>query len=263
MSEENYNFTDQITTIVAQATIEGKAVGTAHLKEIFAPLESAVGNYKRSRFYDRMLLYSDLTNSYVSEKERKTFFDSLTGADKDMISSFIEKIYNADYDIHVHLYKFINERLMKNRELDYYDHTLFSNMEQFSSLDFEVFWYQANKIQKIFKDNERHPYTRERKVSGSKKSMDILSIKKFISSGLLEQSEIKATSNNTKNDSSYGVHTDINISLSVEPTGFIMNEYMMEIYKILDKYIHEETKKKFIEFRKYDSENIDEWIGEE
>ena len=175
-----------------------------------------------------------------------------------MISALIEKVYNANYDIHVHLYKIIYQRLQKYSTMNYYDHTLFTNMEQFTSLDFEVFWYQVNSSQSHINqfDNDPKIEWRVTKII----EQDLLSIKKFISLGLLQQSNIK-TSNSSNDNPVYGIISDIDISL--EPTGFVMNDYMMSIYKEVDKFIVQETKEKLIEARKPNTELLDDSWGDQ
>lgn len=256
MSEDMYEITDPLSSLVAQLSIEAKAVTTATIRNFTGPLEEFIGHYKKSRLEDRIFLFLGNGNDYISKEEIADFIKSLDGSHKDIIGAMIEKVFHANYDIYVCLYRFIYERYLNNGTLDYYDHTLFSNMEQFTSLDFEVFWYQVNNNQmeiSLFDKN----LTVEWKIN-KKVEMDILSIKKFISLGLLQQSDIK-TSATPDNNQVHGVISDIRMSMSLEPTGFIMNEYMMSIYKELDIFIDQDTKDRLIEERNYDND-LDEWV---
>ncbi len=76
-----------------------------------------------------------------------------------------------------------------------------------------------------------------------------------------QQSNIK-THTTPDNNLEHGMISNIEINISFEPKGFVMNEYMMLIYKELDAFIDLGRKEKLIEDRKYD-DGLDEWLKEE
>lgn len=244
-------FFDHISSIVAEVYIDSEAVASVILKSQLDKIINHVTKFKESRFENRMLLFLSDDYSYISKEEKQSFFESISAKDKDMISSLIEKIYNADYDIHVHIYKFLYQNLLKNKTLNYYEHSLFTNMQQFTSLDFEIYWYQINSNitgRLLFDANNQIEWEINKKVE-----TDILSIKKFISFGLLQQGEIKTDSGAQQ----YGMIADIRID--IEPVKFKISKYMFSIYEIIDKYIDDTTKNDLKMYRKSDTVPLDEY----
>ena len=227
MKKGSDDFLDNALLIASELYAVGEPVAKLTLKKYLGDIFGTVSKLKNERFLNRCMIYFDYDKKYISEAEREDFFKNITGKQKELMVSLIEKVYNADYDLHVCLYKFLAERLMKNKTFDFYDHTLYANMHQCTSLDFEALWYQVKSdisVQEIGID-KINPISNIGVHSIIE--TDYLSIKKFLSIGVLQEGDRNSIRQ------------------------FKINEYTKNIFYQLDKCIDNETKEQIIELRKF------------
>lgn len=162
-------------------------------------------------------LILDMANNDVSTDELLKFINSSSHADREFMSNLIIKNLHADNRITTFLLAKLSKNKIKNGSLNYYESSLFTNINTFTHEDFEIYYYAIQHMIQPEKINMA-PYL----LIPIEDEHYIFAIDKFCSFGILQ------TANTI--DGRYD-KKDNQIKIF-----FLKTPYSDTLYQILDKY---------------------------
>jgi len=101
--------------------------------------------------FDNLLL--NLANNDIQEKELLDFINSQFQSDREFLSNMLIKNFHADNRITIFILAKLWANKIKNGSLDYYESSLFTNINTFTREDFECFyelWKNKNTLENGF-----------------------------------------------------------------------------------------------------------------
>ncbi|AHJ14051.1 hypothetical protein [Sulfurospirillum multivorans] len=162
-------------------------------------------------------LILDMANNNIKTDELLNFINSSSHSDREFMSSLIIKNLHADNCITIFILAKLWENKIKNGSLNYYESSLFTNINTFTHEDFEIYYYAIQHMIQPEKTNMA-PYI----LVPLENEYYILAMNKFCSFGILQTAY-------TADGSYYKEENKIYIF-------FFKTPYSDTLYQILDEY---------------------------
>ena len=165
------------------------------------------------RFEQRLEEFS-IAQKKLSNEQKKEFYNDLKYNKQNInfLFDFVEKSRTTSFEIHVKILAMLSVNFIINKNLNYHEICLISNINSFNEIDFKVLYelFKKNPLpEKAFLDGVF--YTNDMK--------ELIAIKKFLNAGILSESKI----------TNLGHVKDKGL-----PVNFTTNEFSRDLYKILD-----------------------------
>lgn len=144
-------------------------------------MKKAFQGYLRNKFDD---LIFDLNNNGISIEEFISFIQDLQDEERDFLYLSIQKTFNAKDPIKIYFIGLLLSKKIRKLELNYFEECLFSNMDMFTINDFNIIYDVLTSYNQ--KQDLEGIYT----YSSHGEHYRLITIKKFISYGLLYEREV-------------------------------------------------------------------------
>ena len=133
--------------------------------------------------FDNLIL--DVISGDVSQEELNDFIKSASGEKREFISNLILKNIQSDNRLSTFLLAKLWIQKIKNEKLNYYEQSLFSNINYFSKYDYEIFY---EILQKAKMNSENEYYISEEELE---EDYCETAIAKFKNIGLMKEINIQ------------------------------------------------------------------------
>jgi len=164
-------------------------------------------------------LILDMADNNIETDELIKFINSQSHEDREFMSNLIIKSLHADNRITTFLLAKLSENKIKNGSLDYYESSLFTNINTFTYEDFKIYYTCLTNPKEHKTDEVVNYYFMSVPLN---KEYYSCALDKFISFGFLHK-PLLANGGHTK--------TDKDVVLS-----FFKNSYSDTLYQLLDEY---------------------------
>ena len=174
------------------------------ISQIKANMTSVYSGYLDEKLNSLII---DVLNNQIKEEELNKFIENLHGLEKDLLYVVIKKSLDSKDKIVIFILANVLAKKIKNKELNYYEESLVSNIDTLTEFDFKNY---INIIDNLTQEDEGFNLK-------SKTDEDEISMLKFINIGIIKEDR----------ENLIVANRDINI---------LKTSYSDEFYDILKKY---------------------------
>jgi hypothetical protein len=155
-----------------------------------------------------------LAQKDVTKEQKKEFYEDLKYNQQNLnfLYEFVEKTRVTSFELHVKILAALSVEFIANKDLNYYQICLLTNVNTFNEIDFQKLY---EVLDEKYKSNENKKDT----CTHTKDPQKVIALNKFINAGVLSQSKMT----NLGNLEDKGM-----------PVDFAINEFSKELYEILD-----------------------------
>ena len=181
-------------------------------------LDNAMDSFVAERFRQRLDHFA-YEHDNLSKKQKEDFYDDLKNNEQNVnyLYGFVEKTRTSTFDLHAKILAKLSVKLIKNKELNYFEDSLFANINIFSEYDFKRFYEgmkensHADLVTEYFFKSEASPYIEQ------------TLIQKYLNAGLISHISDKVE------------HTGNDLGVT-----FYSNEFTYDFYDMLEEILEED-----------------------